>query len=68
MISHLARFSVFVIVIMTSFALAFSVLFMRCYDENTKLDSAYGSLSSSILTMFQAMLGDFDFEVTLTNQ
>lgn len=58
MLSHLARFSVFIVVLITSFALTFNVLLGGCESGN----EAYTTLADAHLTMFKAMLGDFDFE------
>lgn len=65
MLSHLARFSFFVVVIMFSFAVAFYVLFLGCYDEDVDIQEAHGSLENSMLTLFEAMLGTFEFHVLL---
>lgn len=60
MMSHLARFSVFVGVLIMSFAVAFHALFYECKDDY--LQKAYGTVARSCLTMFRAMLGDFYFD------
>ncbi|CAM9575982.1 unnamed protein product, partial [Laminaria digitata] len=61
MLFHLARFSLFMLVVMVSFALAFFSLYGSCEGD---LSSAYGSMGQSLLAMFTAMLGgeypDFD--------
>ncbi|CAM9398894.1 unnamed protein product, partial [Laminaria digitata] len=54
MLFHLVRFSLFMLVVMVSFALAFYSIYNTCGDE---FDSAYGTFGSSLLTMFKAMLG-----------
>lgn len=61
MLSHLGKFSVFVAVLLASFALTFHALFHTC-EKGHLLDEAYGTFSDAYLTMFRAMLGDFDFE------
>lgn len=63
--SHLVRFSIFVIVIMSGFAIAFHVFFFKCYDDDYNIHEAFGSLDRSLLTLFRAMLGDFDFDVLM---
>lgn len=59
MLSDLLRFSVFLIVFIASFGASFYILFSDCSGEPNE---AYGSLARSTLTMFKAMLGDFDFD------
>lgn len=61
MLSHLARFSVFVAVLVASFALAFRVIFSTC-DDGSHLSDEYGSYLDACLTMFKALLGDFSFD------
>lgn len=61
MFSHLARFSAFVIVNIASFAVTFNELFFTC-SEGSALNEAYGTFTDACLTMFRAMLGDFDFD------
>lgn len=56
MLEHLLRFSVFILAIMGSFALAFMALFSLCDG-----DLVFTNFGSSLLTMFGAMLGDFNF-------
>ena len=60
MLSHLGKFSVFVSVLLASFALAFHALFRTC--AGGPLEQEYGTFSDSFLTMFKAMMGDFAFE------
>lgn len=55
MMFHLVRFSLFMLVVMLSFALAFYSIYNTCVGA--ELDSAYGTFGSSLLTMFKAMLG-----------
>lgn len=67
MLSHLGKFSVFVAVLMASFALTFHVLFYTCEDSNSTredglLYESFNTFGDSYLTMFKAMLGDFDFD------
>lgn len=54
MLFHLARFSVFMLVIMASFALAFFSLYGSC---NGELGTAYATPGVALLSMFKAMLG-----------
>ncbi|CAN0000111.1 unnamed protein product, partial [Laminaria digitata] len=54
MLFHLARFSVFMLVTMASFALAFYSLYGSC---NGDLRTAYSTPSVALLSMFKAMLG-----------
>lgn len=61
MLSHLAKFSVFVAVLIASFALACHAIFHKCEEGHT-LDEEYGTFSEAYLTMFRALLGDFNFE------
>lgn len=58
MLSHLVHFSVFLLVLITSFALTFYGLYSSCVDGN----ESYGTLADALLSMFKAMLGDFDFD------
>ena len=58
MLSHLARFSVFFVVLIMSFALTFNVLLGGCEAGN----GSYVSFAYANLSLFKAMLGDFDFE------
>lgn len=64
MLFHLARFSVFMLVVMVSFALAFHSLYSdpNC-NEGDELFESYGSLRESLLDMFRAMLGGVDTAV-----
>lgn len=75
MLFHLFRFSIFMLVVMASFALAFHSLFSHpnCTAEDD-LYEAYRTLHDSLLRMFQAMLGGmlpavqiFRLNVTLHN-
>lgn len=63
MLTHLVRFSAFLFTILVSFALAFYVFFISCYEDDERVQASYGTLHSSMLTMFRAILGDFDFDV-----
>lgn len=56
MLSHLAQFSVFILVLISSFALTFHVLLKDCGVNE------YASLISAHLAMFKAMLGEFEFD------
>lgn len=58
MLSHLVRFSVFIAVLISSFALTFHALLGGCESGN----EAYDTLSDAHLTMFKAMLGEFEFD------
>lgn len=62
MLSQLARFSLFLVVLMTSFALTFHALFYACGDD-VDTGESFGSFTASLLTTFAAMLGNFDFDV-----
>ena len=64
--SHLARFAVFLLVVMASFALAFHALFFTCDGVEPSLEDAFGTFWRSMLTMFESMLGGFDFDVLLS--
>lgn len=50
---------------MSSFALAFFILFLDCYSNDSDVMAAFGSVDKSMLTLFQAMLGGFEFEVLI---
>lgn len=65
MLSLFMRFSLFVIVIMFSFAVAFYVFFFTCYEHDELVQGGYGTVERSMLTLFFAMLGDFDIDVLL---
>lgn len=58
MLFHLFRFSIFMLVVMTSFALAFHSLFSHpnC-NTGDDLYETYRTLHDSLLQMFEAMLG-----------
>lgn len=56
MLFHLARFSIFMLVVMCSFALAFHSLYSKCGDGDA-LNEVYSTFSDSLLDMFRAMLG-----------
>ncbi|CAN0086160.1 unnamed protein product [Ascophyllum nodosum] len=67
MLSHLARFTVFLLVIMASFALAFHAIFDTCDHQHDNFDGigpdlvdSFGTFWSSLLTLFEAM-GWFQF-------
>lgn len=55
---HTIRFSAFIVVILTSFALAFYALFISC-DEDSNLFIKFGTFPSALLTIFAAALGEF---------
>lgn len=59
MIFHLVRFSLFMFVVMASFALAFYSLYSSCTGD---LNLTYGTFSTSLLAMFNAMLGGKSIE------
>ncbi|CAN0206945.1 unnamed protein product, partial [Hapterophycus canaliculatus] len=63
MLFHLARFSVFMVVVMCSFALAFHSLYSypNCGDGD-ELYEVYGTFHDALLDMFRAMLGDTSFD------
>lgn len=54
MLFHLARFSLFMLVVMVSFALAFFSLYNTCDGD---LFSAFGTMGKSMISMFTAMIG-----------
>lgn len=63
MISFLARFSAFIVLVMCSFALAFFTLFSECSpDESSEEDlaEAFRTFESSLITVFEAALGQFE--------
>lgn len=55
---HTAHFAVFIIVIMTSFGLAFNSIFFSC-EEGSELDMLFGEFHRALLTVFGAALGEF---------
>lgn len=66
MVSYLARFSAFIVLVGASFALAFNALFHTCvYPENSSEGleerGPFESFGSSLLTVLEAALGNFDF-------
>ncbi|CAN0037159.1 unnamed protein product, partial [Scytosiphon promiscuus] len=63
MLFHLVRFSIFMVVVMCSFALAFHSLYSspNCGDGDD-LYEVYSTFHDSLLDMFMAMLGDTSFE------
>lgn len=68
MLFHLLRFSVFLVVIMTSFAVAFFAMFSICRDDDDEtelndLGTQFKTLSSSLLFTFDAMLGSPGFDL-----
>lgn len=64
MLSHLARFSVFLVVVMASFAVAFHALFFACEKQQAAdLVEYFGSFWTSLLFLFRAMFGDIDFSI-----
>lgn len=54
MLFHLVRFSLFMLFVMASFALAFYALYGNCTEE---LRVVYGTFATSLLATFEAMLG-----------
>lgn len=56
--SHTVRFSAFIVLVMASFSLAFHALFFSC-DGDTTLGGRFGTFSHSLLTTFEAALGQF---------
>lgn len=68
MVAHLARFSAFVILVMASFALAFHALFAHCANEEigvgevNHLEISFGTLGASLVSVFEAALGQFEFD------
>lgn len=56
--SHTIRFSAFIIVVLTSFSLAFHAVFIKC-DQESDLFSKFGTFQTSLLTMFGVALGEF---------
>lgn len=60
MLFHLARFSVFMVVVMVGFALSFLTLFSNCEGE---LGERFEDFGASLLTLFHAMLGGASFDM-----
>lgn len=58
MLSHVARFSVFIVGVITSIALTFKVLLGGCTGGNR----AYATMADTHLTPLRAMLGSFYYE------
>ena len=59
LVGHTARFAVFIVVVMmTSFALAFYSLFFSC-EEGSELYMFFGKFHRALLTVFAAALGEF---------
>lgn len=74
MLKELVQFSVVLLIVMIGFAVSFRALFGNrtifvernldgCDVSDHPLVEAFGTLRSALLTMFQAMLGEFDFEL-----
>lgn len=61
MVGDLSKFAAFLLVPMVSFALAFYALFFTC-DEDAALTISFGTLGDSLVTVFDAALGQFDFD------
>lgn len=59
----MARFSVFVAIIMCSFALAFFALFSSCsagLDQEKNLAESFQDFGAALITVFEAALGQFN--------
>ena len=56
--SHTVRFSAFIVVVLTSYALAFHAIFATC-DEGSGLDEKFGTFAAALLSVFSAGLGEF---------
>ncbi|CAN0416249.1 unnamed protein product [Ascophyllum nodosum] len=56
--SHTVRFSAFIVVVLTSYALAFHAIFATC-DEGSGLDEKFGTFGAALLSVFSAGLGEF---------
>ncbi|CAM9483116.1 unnamed protein product, partial [Sphacelaria rigidula] len=68
MVFQLCRYAVFIIIVMGSFALAFYAIFFDCPTpggnvEENPLQEAFGTVGSALISMFEAGLGEFDFEI-----
>lgn len=61
MMSETLRFSVFIVLVMCSFALAFNGLFFTCPKES-HLGDRFGTFYGALPVVFGASLGDFSFE------
>ena len=68
MLFHLFKFSVFLLVLMVGFALAFHSLFSLCTDGEDMLGEAFGDFWHSLLFMFDAMLGSPGFDMFQNGQ
>lgn len=60
MVSHTLRFAAFIVVVVSSFSLAFYALFFTC-SKDSLLGGRFGTFGASVLTVFEAGLGQFDF-------
>ncbi|CAN0376362.1 unnamed protein product, partial [Ascophyllum nodosum] len=58
LMSHTVRFSAFIVVVLTSYALAFHAIFATC-DEGSGLDEKFGTFAAALLSVFSAGLGEF---------
>lgn len=61
MMSQTLRFSVFLLIFMTSFALSFHALFHDC-DNDSVLGESFGNFHQALVVVFGAPLGDFSFQ------
>ena len=62
MLSSTMRFSVFIAIFMSAYALAFHALFFEC-TEGTEIGENFGTFAMSLLFVFQAPFGVFDFAI-----
>ena len=58
LMSQTVRFSAFIIVVITSFALAFHAVFATC-DEGSDLYEKFGTFAAALQSVFGAGLGEF---------
>ena len=56
--SQTVRFSAFIVVVLTSFALAFHAVFATC-DEGSDLHDNFGTFAAALISVFGAGLGEF---------
>eukprot|EP00903_Cladosiphon_okamuranus_P011821 g11108.t2 len=61
MMSQTLRFGVFIVIVMAGFALAFHAVFFSC-DADSDLGRNFRTFSAALLYVFEAPLGEFDFE------
>lgn len=66
MLSHLARFSIFLLVVMVGFAITFNSLFAIC--EGAVVNDGFETFRSSLGVMFQSMLGGPKWEMFANSQ